>query len=117
MFDTLYPSPMAAIHVGRIEFDQAALRTFCEKWSITELAVFGSALRDDFRPDSDVDILATFAPDSGITLFDLDVMESELGTLLGRRIDLVSKAGIERSKNDIRREAILGSARIVYAAA
>jgi hypothetical protein len=108
---------MDAIQAGRVEFDAAALRAFCEKWSITELAVFGSALRDDFRPDSDIDLLVTFTPGAGTTLLDLDTMESELGMLLGRRVDLVSRAGIERSKNDLRRRAILGSAHVVYAAA
>lgn len=67
----LYALAVALTSVGHVTFDEVALRAFCEKWKITELAVFGSALRDDFRPDSDVDLLARFAPNSGTTLFDL----------------------------------------------
>jgi predicted nucleotidyltransferase len=108
---------MARTSVGQVTFDEAALRAFCERWGIVELAIFGSALRDDFRPDSDIDLLVTFARDTRATLFDLDTIESELAALLGRPVDLVSRPGIERSKNEFRREAILGSARVVYAAA
>ena len=78
-----------------------------------ELAVFGSALRDDFGPESDVDLLVTFEPNANWGLLEQTTMESELGALLGRKVDLVSRRAIERSQNWIRRQAILDSAEAV----
>lgn len=89
---------------------------FCQQWHVTELALFGSILRDDFGPDSDVDLLVTFAPDYVYTLRDLLAMETELQTLLGRKVDLVVKQVIEASRNYIRRKNILNSAQVIYAA-
>lgn len=89
---------------------------FCRRWQVRELAVFGSALREDFRPDSDVDVLVTFEPDANWGLLELTTMESELTALLGRRVDLVSRRAIERSGNWIRRQAILDSAEVVHVA-
>lgn len=86
------------------------LAAFCQRWRIARLEVFGSALRDDFRPDSDVDFLVTFAPDAPWSLLDLDEMEEDLARVIGRKVDLVSRRGVERSANWIRRRAILGSA-------
>lgn len=100
----------------RIELDMEKIREFCRRWSITEVALFGSVHREDFRPDSDIDVLVTFAPDSTITLFDLGDVEDELSKILGRKVDLVMKRGIERSRNYIRRKAILSSAEVIYAA-
>jgi predicted nucleotidyltransferase len=100
----------------RIELDMDKIREFCEQWKITELAVFGSVLREDFRPDSDVDVLVTFAPDARISLFGLSDVEDELAEIAGRKVDLVLKRGIERSQNYIRRKAILSSAEVLYAA-
>lgn len=100
----------------RIDLNQERLADFCRRWKITELALFGSVLRDDFGPESDVDVLVTFAPDAHTTLFDMVDMQDELAELLGRRVDLISKRGIERSRNYIRTKAILGSAEVVYAA-
>ena len=90
------------------------LTTFCERWQVSELALFGSVLRDDFGPDSDIDVLVSFAPGSRHTLFDMCRMEAELTEALGRNVDLVSRRGIEASSNHLRREAILGSAEVVY---
>jgi uncharacterized protein len=101
---------------ARISVDNAKIAEFCGKWKITEFALFGSVLRDDFTPDSDVDVLVTFAPDAGHGLFDLLHMQEEITQILGREVDLVSRAGIERSPNYIRRKAILSSTEIVYAA-
>jgi len=89
---------------------------FCQKWRIAELALFGSALRPDFGPASDVDVLVTFAADAHPSLFDLVQMEEELEEIFGRTVDLVSRRGIESSRNYIRREAILRSAQVLYAA-
>ena len=100
----------------RIKLDQDRIAGFCKRWKIVELALFGSVLRDDFRPGSDVDVLVTFAPDHGWTLLDHVQMQEELGEILGRPVDLVSRRGIERSRNYIRRKAILESAQVVYGA-
>jgi hypothetical protein len=81
------------------------------------LAVFGSALRDDFRRDSDVDFLVVFENDDyGPWLSKLTDLEEELSRLLGRKVDLVSKRGVEQSENYIRRKHILESAEVVYVA-
>jgi uncharacterized protein len=89
---------------------------FCAKWRIEQLAVFGSYLRDDFGPESDVDFLATFAADARWSLFDEITMVDELEHIVGRRVDLIAKDALLRSKNYIRREEILSTAQILYAA-
>jgi predicted nucleotidyltransferase len=99
-----------------IPIERARVEAFCRKWKIAELALFGSVLRDDFRPDSDVDVLVSFAPDADWSLLDHMAMEEELAGILGRKVDLVSRRAVERSANRIRRQAILGSAEVVYAA-
>jgi len=86
---------------------------FCEKWRIVEFAVFGSALRDDFRPDSDVDVLVTFAPDGTHSLFDLVEMECELSRAFGRKVDLIDRQALA---NPFRRQEILRTRKVVYAA-
>jgi predicted nucleotidyltransferase len=95
---------------SRIVPDRERLTAFCQRWRIAELAFFGSVLRDDFRPDSDVDVLVTFAPDARRGLLDFVAMQDELSTILGRQVDLVSRRAVEHSGNWIRREAILGRA-------
>ena len=89
---------------------------FCRKWKITDLALFGSVLREDFRPDSDVDVLVTFEPHARWSLMDVVQMQDELEMVLGRKIDLVERRAIERSENYIRRRHILESAEPVYVA-
>jgi uncharacterized protein len=101
---------------ARIAISREAIEAFCRKWRIIEFSFFGSILRDDFRPDSDIDVLVCFAPDAGHTLFDLVHVQEELRALLGREVDLVEKAAIERSRNYLRRKAILGTAEVFYAA-
>jgi len=86
------------------------LEEFCRRWKIAELRVFGSALREDFRPDSDLDLLVRFAPEADWSLLDHVTMEEELSGIVGRKVDLVSQRAIERSSNWIRRKAILESA-------
>ena len=81
----------------------------------TELALFGSVLRDDFGPASDIDILAGFAKEARHSLFDLVNMEQELKSIFGREVDLVERKSVERSKNYIRRKAVLQSAETIYA--
>ena len=89
---------------------------FCRRWQIVELALFGSVLRDDFKPDSDVDVLVVFASDAHWSLLEHIRMEQELEDLLGRKVDLVSKRAIERSENWLRRQNILTSAQPIYVA-
>ena len=100
----------------KIEFDMDSIAGFRGRWQISELAVFGSALRDDFGPDSDIDILVKFAPEARVSLFDLVDMEDELAAIIGRKVDLVCKEGIERSHNPFRKKAILDTAEVLYAA-
>jgi hypothetical protein len=94
----------------RLGVTEAQLADFCRRWKITELAVFGSALRNDFRPDSDVDLLVQFAPDAEWGLMALARLERELEHLLRREVDVLTRGGVEASKNWIRREAILSTA-------
>jgi hypothetical protein len=89
---------------------------FCRKWKIAEFALFGSVLRDDFGPESDVDVLVKFFPDSHTSLFDLVDMEDELTGIVGRKVDIVCREGIEKSSNFLRKQAILGAAEVMYAA-
>jgi predicted nucleotidyltransferase len=90
---------------------------FCQRWKITEFALFGSVLREDFRPDSsDIDILVSFAQDAHWTLFDWVDMEEDIRNIFERNVDLISRRGIERSRNYLRRQAILNSAKVIYAA-
>lgn len=93
-----------------------AIEEFCRRWKIVELSVFGSVLRQDFRPDSDIDFLVRFASDARWSLFDHARMEGELEELLGREVDLVSRSAVERSLNWIRRQEILSTAKTLYAA-
>jgi len=88
----------------------ARLEEFCSRWRVRELALFGSALRPDFGPDSDLDLLVTFDDRAAWSLLDLVRMERELGELCGRKVDLVDRRSIERSRNWLRRREILNTA-------
>jgi predicted nucleotidyltransferase len=101
----------------QVQIDRAAIAQFCNRWGIVELSLFGSAIRQDFSPESDVDVLVKFAPESHPTLFDMVRMQSELSQFFGRSVDLVSRRGIENSRNYLRRKEILNSAYPIYAAA
>ena len=102
----------------KLSLPHEQIAEFCRKWNVTEFALFGSVLRDDFRADSDVDVLVTFAsPELAPSLFEHVDMEDELEQIFGRSVDLVSKKAVERSENPFRRKAILESAQVVYAAA
>ncbi len=92
------------------------LAELCRRWSVTELSLFGSALRDDFRPDSDLDLLVTFAPDAPWSGWDFVRLQSELEALFGRKVDLAERAAVETSENWIRRKHILEHAEPIYVA-
>ena len=98
------------------ELPKAEIEAFCRKWKIQRLELFGSAVRGELTPESDIDLLATWQPDAPWSLLDHVVMERELGELLGRRVDLLSRSAIETSRNWLLRKHILDSARVVYAA-
>jgi uncharacterized protein len=86
---------------------------FCKRWSINEFALFGSVLRDDFRPDSDVDVLVSIDPKAHIGLFEIIDMKLELQDMFKRPVDLVEKEGL---RNPYRRREILRTAQVVYVA-
>lgn len=95
----------------RIEKDKIA--QFCRRWKIREFALFGSILRDDFRPDSDVDVLVTFTADAGWSYWEFPDMQDELEGMFGRRVELLEK---ETLRNPYRRHQILNNLEVVYAA-
>jgi uncharacterized protein len=97
----------------RINIPHNRISDFCKKWRIKELALFGSALNDDFRPDSDVDMLVVFQENANWSLFDHMDAEEELMKILGRKVDLVEKKAI---RNPFRRQHILGHHEVIYAA-
>jgi uncharacterized protein len=101
---------------NHLQIPQERLADFCRRHRIRKLALFGSVLREDFRRDSDVDVLVEFEPGARVGLFRLAGMESELKEIFGREVDLVERPAIEKSRNYIRRREILNSAETVYAA-
>mgnify|MGYP001592921766 FL=1 len=96
------------------EIPSDKIADYCRRWKITEFALFGSALRDDFDPESDIDVLVTFDRDAHWTLFDMVDMQEELKAIFGRDVDLVSRRGIESSQNYLRRKEILSSAKVIH---
>ena len=97
-----------------IQLPMLAIREFCERWGVTEFSLFGSVLREDFSENSDVDVLISLAEDQSHSLFDMVTMRDELKAVFGRDVDLVSRRGIESSRNSYRRKAILESAEKIY---
>ena len=99
-----------------VEVSKDKIQDFCLKWKVTELALFGSVLRHDFRSSSDVDVLVSFEPAARWSLMAMVEMQDELEKILGRKVDLVERSAIERSENYIRRRHILASAEPFYVA-
>jgi hypothetical protein len=97
----------------KIELPRDQIEAFCRKWKVKEFALFGSVLREDFRPDSDVDVLVDLLPNHGLSMYDWVDMIDELKEIFGRDVDLVDKTAI---RNPFRRHAILSSYEVVYAA-
>jgi len=97
----------------QIDVPVAKIRDFCRKWKIKEFSLFGSVLREDFRPESDVDVLVLLEDDAPWDLFDWVDMIEELKTILGRPVDLVEKSAIT---NPFRRHNILRTHKVIYAA-
>jgi uncharacterized protein len=93
-----------------IEIDKAKLRDFCQRWKITEFALFGSVVRpEEFGPESDVDVLVRFAPDARWGLFEFVRAQDELAEIFGRPVDLVEREAVEGSDNPFRKRSILNS--------
>jgi predicted nucleotidyltransferase len=100
----------------KIDIPTDEIADFCRRWKVTELALFGSVLGGDFSPDSDVDVLVSFAPDARWSLLDLVGMQDDLKAILDREVDLVERVAVERSENYIRRKSILSNLEVIYAA-
>ncbi|MDB5289697.1 MAG: polymerase beta domain protein region [Phycisphaerales bacterium] len=93
-----------------------AIATFCERWKVREFALFGSVLREDFRPaESDIDVLVTLEDPATVSLFDLVEMEQQLQAIFARRVDMVERGGVEQNPNPFVRIPILETVRVVYA--
>jgi hypothetical protein len=97
----------------RLPIDHDEIADLCRRWQVTELSLFGSVLRDDFRADSDVDVLVTFAADAPWSLLDLVTMQEDLRQIFGREVHLVEQAGL---RNPFRRQAILSHREVIFAA-
>ena len=100
----------------RIPIDYEQIKVFCAKWKITEFSLFGSVLTDDFRPDSDVDVMVAFDDDIEWGLFDMVHMEDELKGIFGRKVDLLTRRSVANSENYLMRRSILSGLRTFYAA-
>jgi predicted nucleotidyltransferase len=98
---------------ANLQLDREALAAFCHKWRIRELSIFGSALRDDFGPESDLDFLASFEPGAPLDIDRLLDMKEELELRYGRPVDLVEK---EALRNPWRKREILKTREVIYAA-
>lgn len=98
---------------ARIDIPLDRVEDFCRRWKIVEFSFFGSVLREDFRPDSDIDVLVSFDLEAKWTLFDIVDMQDELAALFGRKVDLVEK---DAMRNPFRRHEILKTAETIYAA-
>ena len=97
---------------AKIDIPKDKIEDFCKRWKIAEFSIFGSALRKDFSPKSDVDVLISFEPDIPWSLFDWVDMIEELRDILGREVDLVEKSGL---RNPFRRREILSNRQVIYA--
>jgi uncharacterized protein len=99
-----------------IDLPMKEITEFCDRWQVIEFSLFGSVLRDDFRTDSDVDVMVEFSPDAHPTFTTLEQMEEDLQQIFHRDIDLITRQGIETTRNYLRRQEILSSAQIIYVA-
>ena len=99
----------------RAQLERSDLVAFCRRWRISELSVFGSAKRGELREDSDVDLLVSFEQGAAPSLFELSRLARELSELLGREVDVLTRRGVEQSRNPYRRREILETAETIYA--
>ncbi len=101
---------------SRMNTSPDKIAAFCKRWKVMELGLFGSVLREDFNPESDIDVLVRFAPAAGHSLMDFVGIQDELSRMLGRQVDLIEWKAVENSRNYIRRKDVLHSAETIYAA-
>lgn len=97
-----------------VELPMKQIEAICQHWHITKLAMFGSAVRDDFTPNSDIDLLVQFADTTSLSFADWDVIEASFATIFDRSVDLVDWHAIKNSPNYIRRNTILKEAVILF---
>ena len=93
-----------------IELPEGKIADFCQRWKITEFAVFGSVLREDFGPDSDIDVLVTFQDDAPWSMWDLLDIRKELQDLFGRDVDIVEKDALRtpfRKQEKLRKHKVV----------
>lgn len=102
--------------INTLNIQDERLKEICKRYLIKELAIFGSALKEDFNDSSDVDLLYTFQDTANHSLFDVVKIKEEFEKLFGRSVDLLSRRAIERSRNEFRKKAILANTKIIYAA-
>jgi uncharacterized protein len=93
---------------------QEEILRFCQRWQICELALFGSAVRKDFKPESDVDVLVSFDEKANWGLFDHVQMRMDLESIFNRKVDLVTRHAVEQSQNQLLRKRILETAVIIF---
>jgi predicted nucleotidyltransferase len=98
----------------RLGLSAEQIADFCQKWNIIELSLFGSVLSDQFRPDSDIDILINFASNARQGLLTLAKLKHELEDKIGREVDIALKDSVESSENWIRRNDILTTVQVIY---
>jgi len=91
------------------------IKDFCKKWGISEFSIFGSYIRNELREDSDVDVLISFKDNVKYTLFDMVHIQKELENMFERKVDVITKKGLENSRNHIRKKAIFNEAKLIYA--
>jgi predicted nucleotidyltransferase len=99
---------------ARLHFDRERLGQLCRERGVVRLELFGSALRDDFGKDSDVDLLAALRPEACVTLLDWADLQEKLSEIFGRPVDLLSRRAVEGSQNPYRKQAILSAAIPIY---
>ena len=102
--------------IQSVDIPVEPLHKFCLRWKVSELAVFGSALHENYPLESDLDLLISFQENTQWGLFDLVNMESELGVIFNKKVDLIEKAAVLKSENHIRRKAILDDAQVIFEA-
>jgi predicted nucleotidyltransferase len=100
-----------AMQKKKFRIPRKKISEFCRRWGVVEFSLFGSALRADFRPDSDVDVLVTFSRDAQISLFDLVQMKLDLEKIFHRPVDIIEKDALE---NPFRKREILRTAQVIY---
>ena len=100
--------------IKNINISVEEIKAFCLRWKVTEFALFGSVLRDDFHSNSDIDVMVQFDSEDHRTFVDLEDMQVELANIFDREVDVITREGIENSRNYLRRREILNSAQIIY---